>query len=509
MDIRPNAWREVRVTGERGLKATMVKLAFNRGMCGDTGWLTWQSDASLALLEAIAGDVLCGEWQRICAEIARHTKLLRINDDLLSLLHHYGLPASAVGVKRLCKRLKRAFDRERFADAEIDETLAQHGLRIPRPLGHPDRWEAARIALHAYLHDPTSPDAAPLVCRVESDAYGDPPRRARLEARKLLPEGFVVWFSDEHVCPDGRIIAIRPNGIIDPRDTDLYRWNTDYSAQRLCGLMPPHLGRYQAMDIRPNAWREVRVTGERGLKATMLKLKFNRGMWSDTDWLESQSDASLTLIEAIAGDVLCGEWQGICGDIYRYAARFPIRNDLLSLLDRYGLPASAAGVKSLYQQLAGDVDRLGFKRRRDVDAEIDEMLREHGLTIPHPRGHPDRWGAARMAIFEHLYDPTTPGAIARDDRIDAGLAELGLTLPFPRGHPQRPHAFFEAKCDHYGGRPQGWYPFKPPPPADTWMMPPPEPATKPSKRLKKRSRRSKTPSKGSKMLSGRLRTTKC
>lgn len=373
--------------------------------------------------------------------------------------------------------------------------------------------------------------SAPVLCSIESDAYGDPPRRARLEARKRPQEGFEVWFWDERVCPEGKIIAIRPDGSIDPRDT-YYRRSMDYSAQLLCRLMPPHLGRYQAMDIRPDAWREVKVTGERGLKASMLKLAFNRGMWSGTGWLQRQSDASLALIEAIAGDVLCGEWQRICAEIDRHAeelrrllqaiagkvlldewqricaeincrAKEPrITHDLLGLLDRYGLPASAAGAKGLCQQLKRDISRLplppGVERGRDFDAEVDEMLAEHGLTIPHPHEHPDRWEAAHMAIYEHLYDPTTPEAIARDDRIDARVAELGLTLPFPRGHPLRPHAFYEARNEQAGGRPDGWIPFKPPRPADTWTMPSPEPAKKLRKTPKEWSRRSKTLSKRTK-----------
>ena len=356
------------------------------------------------------------------------------------------------------------------------------------------------------------PRRGDILASVEADALWTPPRYARMEARQL-PKGFEVLLRDERLCPDGKTIATG---------------NVDYDAQTFCEIIVSYfgsyqgtdsLGRYQVMDFRPDAWRQARVTGERGLKASMLKLAFTRGFWSDTDCLCSQSDASLALLETIAGDVLRGEWLRICVDIGCLADSLRIKSDILTLLERYGLPPSAAGVKGLREPLQRDRDerrRLGqeqfqkeaglaiqthtVKQTKDPDDEIDEQLARHGLTVPHPRGHPDREWAANMTIYEHLHDATTPEAIARDDRIDTTFASLSVALPFPRGHPLRPHAWFEVLSEHRGARSHGWIPFKPPPPADTWTVEP-QAATKATER-------STRPSKGSTKASARSKAAK-
>ena len=48
--------------------------------------------------------------------------------------------------------------------------------------------------------------AEPVLCRLELDAFGTPPRRLWLEARER-PQGFSVWFWDEHLYPDGTELA--------------------------------------------------------------------------------------------------------------------------------------------------------------------------------------------------------------------------------------------------------------------------------------------------------------
>jgi hypothetical protein len=59
-----------------------------------------------------------------------------------------------------------------------------------------------------------------ILCRLELDAFGTPPRRAVLEARKTLP-GFTAWFRDEHLCPDGVELA-RRDGAYDARAFGLF-----------------------------------------------------------------------------------------------------------------------------------------------------------------------------------------------------------------------------------------------------------------------------------------------
>ena len=46
----------------------------------------------------------------------------------------------------------------------------------------------------------------PVLCRLEVDAYGTPPRRIRIEARRCRP-GFLMWYFDDQRCPDGGQIA--------------------------------------------------------------------------------------------------------------------------------------------------------------------------------------------------------------------------------------------------------------------------------------------------------------
>jgi hypothetical protein len=63
--------------------------------------------------------------------------------------------------------------------------------------------------------------SATVLCGVEDSTYGDVPRHTRIEARKR-PQGFEVWFRDERLCPDGKVIATR---------------DTDYNAQTFCNIM--------------------------------------------------------------------------------------------------------------------------------------------------------------------------------------------------------------------------------------------------------------------------------
>src|SRR5262249_12355416 len=140
---------------------------------------------------------------------------------------------------------------------------------------------------------------------------------------------------------------------------------------------------------------------------------FANGRWSQTDWLCKQSDASLALLEAIAGEILDEEWEGICWNIGHYAEQLRLNMDLFDLLGRYDLPATTHGVQALSEAIEDEYDQrrgrlfqtLRAEREKDHDDKIDEMLAQYGLTVPHPRGHPDRMWAANMAIYEHLYDP--------------------------------------------------------------------------------------------------------
>jgi hypothetical protein len=86
------------------------------------------------------------------------------------------------------------------------------------------------------------------------------------------------------------------------------------------------------------------------------------------------------------------------------------------------------------------------------DDRIDEELARYGLTVPVPRGQSGRVRAAKAAIRAHLYDPTSPEAIAQDDTIDNFLAQFGLTVPFPRGHPSRLMAADEVIMKHLRSR---------------------------------------------------------
>ena len=106
--------------------------------------------------------------------------------------------------------------------------------------------------------------AEPVLCRLELDAFGTPPRRLWLEARER-PQGFSVWFWDEHLYPDG---------------TELAASNSAYDARTFAGIIldaqlaaAVHDDPEKLFNVPDFAWRAVKVTGERGLEGGAARLR--------------------------------------------------------------------------------------------------------------------------------------------------------------------------------------------------------------------------------------------
>ena len=196
--------------------------------------------------------------------------------------------------------------------------------------------------------------AEPVLCRLELDAFGTPPRRSWLEARRC-PEGFSVWFWDEHLYPDG----VDAGTCDSPYNARAFaQIILDLGIERV--LHDDLLGRES---VPSASWRAVSVTGERGLEAYLLGCAFTKG-YHDTYWLMQQSDASFGMLHELV-ETYDDEWHHFFFVITVCAAKLEYGLDVLSLLRRYELPASTSGVRELSAALSRDNDR----RRQELEAE--------------------------------------------------------------------------------------------------------------------------------------------
>ncbi len=193
----------------------------------------------------------------------------------------------------------------------------------------------------------------PIHCRVDVAGFGTPPRRASVEAR-ADPQGFAVWFQDEHRCPSGEELA---------------RCNRSYDARTFAGIIVDarvnerlHSSRNS---VPATAWRAATVTGERGARAQLLRVAVIRG-WGHTDWLMAQSAASLDFLDGIIGDAPGDGCERPFERILGYAWELGIDDrDLLDLMQRHGLPARGASLPLLEDMLR----RKAYRQREERAAE--------------------------------------------------------------------------------------------------------------------------------------------
>src|SRR5262249_43568376 len=150
---------------------------------------------------------------------------------------------------------------------------------------------------------------------------------------------------DEHLSPGGEIIAT----------TDL-----PYSARTLAQMIRAHVAphildlliRYAPED---DPRRGLVVTGERGLKAHILRMALVAG---DLPWLDAQSDASFQLLESILGNATRSF------SIYHITSDGGALNygkDILTLLRRFKLPATGDGLSDLRDALG----RESYERKAE------------------------------------------------------------------------------------------------------------------------------------------------
>jgi hypothetical protein len=200
---------------------------------------------------------------------------------------------------------------------------------------------------HKSIKGRTVPHDGSLLCRLELDAFDEPPRSAKLEAHRRLV-GFSVWFWDDSLCPDGEEVA-RPL--------------LAYNARRLIRIVLDVGRRVQGDPPIPIDPRRVRVTGERGFKADVLSYAWTSA--GAVDWIPTQSDASFEFLHQVV-ETLNEEQRRLLGEIVGSAVELGFRPDILDLLERFHLPASAAGVQKLYEALELDYPWLRQRKERQT-----------------------------------------------------------------------------------------------------------------------------------------------
>jgi hypothetical protein len=176
--------------------------------------------------------------------------------------------------------------------------------------------------------------AGNVLCSIAVESFGTPPRSARLEARQL-PCGFGMWLWNERRGPDLNHVA---------------SFDATCSARAFARvILDLRIGDQLVADhpvssIPSNAWRAATVTGERGLNAHLLRLACTLGA-GETYWLMDQSRASFEFLDGLIGDAPSDEWKRPFIDIVSDAWRLGYDLDILSLLNRYRLPAVATSLK--------------------------------------------------------------------------------------------------------------------------------------------------------------------
>jgi hypothetical protein len=148
----------------------------------------------------------------------------------------------------------------------VPQERAQENIDLSRFLIEPSFWgPLSRSVTLCDRHIEVSMSSPPVLCSVAADAFGNPPRRSHIEARKLS-QGFEVWFFDERSCPDGQRLAQR---------------ESLYSARAFAQVMLDFgIERRLSGDVNlaeHTSWSAAVVSGEHGLSAHLLRLAYTTG----------------------------------------------------------------------------------------------------------------------------------------------------------------------------------------------------------------------------------------
>ena len=241
------------------------------------------------------------------------------------------------------------------------------------------------------------PSAEPVLCRLELDAFGTPPRRLWLEARER-PQGFSVWFWDEHLYPDG---------------TELAASNSAYDARTFAGIildaaLAAALHDDPKIFVNDSVWCAVKVTGEHGVKAVLLSLALTTGR-RNIGWFMQQSDISFEALHTLVGEV-DDDWWELCMGLWSHAHDLKLDLDgMMSLLQRYDLPPSATGLRELYKMLDRESERRRNARQAEEQALIAPFRHEIEAIAAKFEDRPVHgggtgWGTHRASIQTFLED---------------------------------------------------------------------------------------------------------
>ena len=232
-----------------------------------------------------------------------------------------------------------------------------------------------------------------VLCRLEVDARGAPPRRIRVEARACGP-GFSVWFFDSEQCPDGVQIGTS---------------DEPYDARRLAQIIGDYRIHYRIHYVDGESWRapiewsDVEVTGERGFRAHLLRRAVCE--WP-CDVALQQSDAAYDAIDAAFGESSDGDeaW-GLLIQIVVYG-----HGELTELLSRHGVPATSSAMRALGDKLKSEHDRPYLEREARRQAAVAPFRREIEAIAAKFNDEPIRgagsvWPSSRtfMTVFLEQY----------------------------------------------------------------------------------------------------------
>lgn len=230
-----------------------------------------------------------------------------------------------------------------------------------------------------------------ILCRLESDAFGTPPRRVRVEARPC-PPGFSVWYFDNQRCPEGEQIG---------------RSDRHYHARELAQIIVANNVDIRALYVDGKAWlpafewSTVAVTGERGLRAHLLRRALTS--WP-CDWVLEKSDADYDAIDAAFGEIIDEElWEQLI-DIEEFGD-----GELFELLSRHGVPVTGSAIRAFAVELKREYERPFLEREAQRQERIppfrDEIETLAAKYSDRPvQGGGTQWKSHRKRMREFLED---------------------------------------------------------------------------------------------------------
>jgi hypothetical protein len=208
-------------------------------------------------------------------------------------------------------------------------------------------------------------DKAAVLCRIDIESFGAPPRNGRVEAH-AQPEGFSVWLWDDDRCPGGMEIG---------RSLDAYDARVLARIILDFGVSPYLLNGFPLHKVSDDVWSAARVSGETGLKAFLLRLCVTTGERDSGSFMGWQ--ALFVETEAIVANFSSSEWDHLFRTLVDACVEChygPVY--VLNLLKIRRYPVTADGLRKLTADLASEANRLRRERIESRQAAVHPFLSE-------------------------------------------------------------------------------------------------------------------------------------